>query len=179
MSACRRADRGSTPWFTLFAVTASTYDRSSSSRSISIFRPRASVRHKLTTFGRSGIGVSIGFEHEANRRDDAGPLLLFSNQLLTSRRREAVSLDAAPGLGDRPLTGDEPFLFEPVQRRKQRSGLDVEGAPGDLLDALGNADAVARLELERPQDQQAESALEDFGRLRHGVGLNIDNLYQA
>jgi hypothetical protein len=50
-----------------------------------------------------------------------------------------------------------------MQRGKERSGFDLEGSAGDLLDALRDANAMTRLEFERPQYQKVQSALEEFG----------------
>jgi hypothetical protein len=45
-----------------------------------------------------------------------------------------------------------------MESRKQRAGLDVEGAVRNLQDPPGDAEAVVRLEAQRAQDQQVEGA---------------------
>ena len=63
-----------------------------------------------------------------------------------------------------PPFGVEPSgALQPLQRRQQRAGIDLEDAARDLLDAPGDAEAVHRLETERLEDEHVERALDDVG----------------
>src|SRR5690349_15836723 len=61
-----------------------------------------------------------------------------------------------------------------MQGRKQRTGFDDERLPADLLDAIGDADAVLRFEGKRLEDEEIERALEQLRlSLRHGADYSI------
>jgi hypothetical protein len=45
-----------------------------------------------------------------------------------------------------PVRGEEPAIFEPVQRRIERSLRDLHHVAGNLLQALGDGVAVDRVE---------------------------------
>jgi hypothetical protein len=46
-----------------------------------------------------------------------------------------------------------------VQGRVERSGRDLQHLAGDLQDALGDGEAVLRLERQRPEDEEIQRAL--------------------
>lgn len=111
--------------------------------------------------------MSVGIQYETDRGDDSCPLFLFHRELLTSGRRQFVSLYAAAGLARRPLTADKALLLEAMQSGEQRSSLDAERPFRDLLDAIGDADTVPRLRLESAENQEREGAFENLCLLRH------------
>ena len=63
-----------------------------------------------------------------------------------------------------------------MERGEERPGLHLEGAAGDLRDAIGDGDAVARLQLQGPQDQQAQGALDQVARPAHARLLSVINI---
>ena len=93
------------------------------------------------------------FENLADGRDDAFPEPALRGQFAATGCGQPIRLDPSSLLVDVPVTVDPAFELEPVQRGEQRAGLDDERAAGHLADALGNADAVERLKVERAQDQ--------------------------
>jgi len=58
----------------------------------------------------------------------------------SATRRQYIALRTAVILGEPPFALDQPFTFEPAKRRKERAGVDREGAFADLGDA--DADGV-------------------------------------
>ena len=84
-------------------------------------------------------------------------------QLAPARLRQRVKLRAAVVFRFTPLRSKPALLFQPVQRREQRSGLDVERASRELRDAPRDAQAVVRPQRQRAQDQQVESPLQEVG----------------
>src|SRR4051812_3933693 len=95
------------------------------------------------------------------------PLRSLALQLPATRRREDIGLYAAAGVGYAPFTPDEPALFEPVERREERAGTDGKRAACDLLDAVGDVDAMPRLGLERAEDEHGQCSLEEFDASSH------------
>jgi hypothetical protein len=71
-------------------------------------------------------------------------------------------------------------LFQSVNRRVERSLLDLEDLCTDLLDTLRNSPAVHWLEGDSFENEQVERALDQIGRFAHGVPLDylqyMDNL---
>src|SRR5262249_14035959 len=112
---------------------------------------------------------------------DARPVLLFGGELFEAGRRDLVILRAASFGRFAPGAGDVAILFEPMERREQRAGLDEERAARNLLDTIGHADAVSRLERESFEDEQIERPLHQFGLLlRHAAvasRINIERRY--
>ena len=78
---------------------------------------------------------------------------------------EGVVLRAAIVLGDPPVPRDQPVPFQPSQRREERPGVDLKGAPADLFEAYADAVAVERFERQRLQDQHVQRALDEPARL--------------
>src|SRR5262249_10738472 len=102
------------------------------------------------------VPLRLRREHLAHREHDALPLLGLALQLPAPRGLEAVRLDAVAVLRLAPRADDGAVLLEAVEGGKEGAGLDHEGAARDLLDALGDREAVSRLERERSQDQEIE-----------------------
>src|SRR5262249_54801729 len=106
----------------------------------------------------------------AHREHDPLPLLGLPLELAATGGLEAVRLDAVAVLRLAPRADDGALLLQTMERREERARLDDEGAGRDLLDPLGDREPVARLERERPQDQEVERSLEQLGptgRRRH------------
>src|SRR5262245_58904274 len=62
---------------------------------------------------------------------------------------------------------DPALLFQPVQRRVERTLLYVEHFARDLLDPLGDRPAVQRLGRYRFQNQEIQSPLDQIARFPH------------
>src|SRR5690606_35969118 len=67
-----------------------------------------------------------------------------------------------------PPGRDPPPVLEAVKRRVEGALVDPQHVARELLDALGDAPPVHRLQRQGPQDQEVQRALEQVGpRLRH------------
>ncbi len=86
-----------------------------------------------------------------------------ASSCLLPARVHRVDLRAPRVLGLAPFGVEPAGALEPLQRRQQRSGVDLEDAARDLLDTPRDAEAVHRLEAERLEDEQVERALNDVG----------------
>src|SRR5262249_3107300 len=151
-TASARAVSGSRPAAIFFSMRSSMYASSSSSRSPSTADWRNRVRRSAPMRGRTG--TSSLAEHLRDGERDGRPLFLFHGEPPAAGRGQLVTLDAAAQIVGRPLAGDQPFALEAMERREERSRFDAEGAAGDLLEAVGDAESVARLEFERAEDQE-------------------------
>ena len=136
-------------------MSVPTVARISSSRSRSSVSLRKSELHRLVSRGSRRMAVghwpscSLG-EDLSDRQGDARPELLFGREPPLAGRGHPVVLGAAPLGRGAPFSGDEPLLLEPMQHRKERARADLKRAARGLLDAVGDADAVPRLERQRP-----------------------------
>src|SRR5262245_55901951 len=148
-------------------MRSSRYPRTSSSRSRSTRSPWASVRHMLTTL-RSRDTLLLGLQHLCDGKDDAGPLIELACQLTAAFGGELIRFHAPPFGREGPLALNETLLLEAMEGRKERSRLDLKCAGRDLLDALGDADAVTRLELKRTKNQKVQSTAKELGARHRG-----------
>ena len=81
---------------------------------------------------------------------------------------QTVRLDAAAAGRHFPVPFDPAVLLQPMKRGKERPRLHDERAARDLLDPIGDADAVPRFELQGLQDEEIERPLHQFRlALRH------------
>ena len=88
----------------------------------------------------------------------------FALDLASPRARQLVKLSPPVRLRHAPCRPDPAPLLEPQQRRIQRSLVERQRAAGDLLNALGEPEAVLRPHsLERAQHHQVERALQNIG----------------
>ena len=94
--------------------------------------------------------------------------------MAASGASQTVGLDAVARRQRFPFALDPSVLFQAVERGKQRSGLDLERPARRLKDALGDSGAMERLQFERPENQQVQSALDE-----RGDGLWIGLLYRC
>jgi hypothetical protein len=120
-----------------------------------------------------------------NARDSGGegvPLVLLLPEPRPTESREAVELRPPVVLGRAPLRADPPAVLETVERRVQRTLVDLEDVRRALLDAHGDAPTVHGLvDLEDLEDEQVQRALEQipirvrhlasFGRTPAGAGM--------
>ena len=103
------------------------------------------------------------------RRPNRGRRVGIATMPGRARERQPVRFDATSPRWHLPLALDQSVLLEAVECRKQRAGFDLERSSGRLENALGDGGAMERLEFERPQDEQIQSAFEEGrDRIRHG-----------
>jgi hypothetical protein len=92
---------------------------------------------------------------------DELPARRFRVEVAAARLGELVELRPAVVFRLAPLGLQPALLFEAVERGKERTGLDVEGAAGDLRDSARDAKAVIGAQRKRAQNQQIERPLEN------------------
>lgn len=94
-------------------------------------------RRKLRAFRRNGIGELRLRRFQGLRYGpgDAAPALRFGLQLFLSGLRQAIVFGAAVVLRISPKGGNPAFFFHSVEGGKERAGLDIKRAAGDLLDS--------------------------------------------
>jgi hypothetical protein len=68
------------------------------------------------------------------------------------------------------------MALEPVERGIEGPLRDLEHIAGDLLNALGDAPAMPRFELDGPEDQEIERALDEIGSTRLFVTQRHDRI---
>src|ERR1035437_6531453 len=92
-------------------------------------RRRHNIRMVMVLF--SGAKEPL---HQGHR---ALPILRFPRDLLSPRARQLVEFGLAIGIAGAPARFDPAALLQSQERRIQRPLVEIEGAAGDLLDALG------------------------------------------
>ena len=90
-------------------------------------------------------------------------------ELLAAGFGQGVELGAAILFRGAPLCADPFLAFQAIERRVERTLLDLQDVARDLLDALGDAPAVHGFERQSFQDQKIERALQDFDPWTHGL----------
>ena len=140
--------------------------------------PNAQTRSP--TFSLVGVNSSLnvagrcrylrGFEDLGHGSNYALPLLGLSGEAALAAGRERVRLRTA-SVRAGPLARDQVVRLQPMQGWKERSRLHLKGPPGDLLDPIGNRDAMQGFELYGLQDQQVQRATEKscFVVFRHVI----------
>jgi hypothetical protein len=121
------------------------------------------------------MGQFLGrLEHLSNGGGQLLPFALFRFQLLAAAFGEFIEFRAAVVLGCAPAGFDPASPLEAMQRRIQRTLLDLENFAGNLMDPLGNSPAVIGSQGQRSQDQQIERALRKIDALlRHMLPLRF------
>ena len=98
-----------------------------------------------------------------HRERHATPVRFFHLKLPLANARQAIELCAAARVGLAPLRADEAAFFEAVERRKERPGLHIERAVGDLADAAGDPKSVQRVGHQAAKNQQVEGPAQQIG----------------
>ena len=88
------------------------------------------------------------------------PHFHFPRKMPAAGRGERVVPRAPVVLRDAPFRVDQPLPFEAVEGGIEGALAELEDMFGPLLDALGDAPPVHRLELQGSQDQHVERALQ-------------------
>src|SRR2546427_5045957 len=124
-------------------------------------------------------GSGLGAEEAGDGGDAARPVGGFGIELFAAGAGQGVVLRAARVLGFAPLAAQPAAPLEPLERGKERAGVDLEDAARDLLDAAGDTETVEGVEAQGLEDQHVQSALDDFGAGRvHGskvARLHLDS----
>jgi len=76
-----------------------------------------------------------------------------------------VKTRAPAQLRDAPFGFDPALMFQPVKRRIERALVNLQDFFGNLLDAFRDCPAMQRTGLQRPENQEIESTLQEI----HGV----------
>src|SRR5262245_12856915 len=97
-----------------------------------------------------------------NRADQLVPLPDRSLQLFTPLGCEPVVLRSTIVLRRALFNGDPTSFDETMERRIERSLLDLQHVLGAAFDGLGDRVAVRRPGSKSPQDQQVEGALQEL-----------------
>src|SRR6185436_6152800 len=120
--------------------------------------------------------VSSAPQGGGNGQRDAAPFLRLRLELAAAGGRELIVAGAAVVVGLAPARGEPARLLHPVKGGEERARLHHEGAPRDLLDAMGDGHAVFLAQGQGLQDQQIQGALQQVGRGRHHAPPT-ENLY--
>jgi hypothetical protein len=121
-----------------------------------------------------GHGSTFLAEQARDGGNAARPIRSLEFKLLFSSACELVELCASGVFCLPPLRIEPSGALQALQRRKQRTGVHLENASGNLLDPSGDSEAVQRLEAEGLQDQHVECALDDIGvGIVHGKTLAV------
>lgn len=117
-------------------------------------------------------GTSRHLQDGGQRAGESCPVLALLDELSLPRAGERIPLGLAPVLGGFPLEGDEPPCLEPVERRIQRAGVDVQHLARRCLDPQGEIISVGGLGAQELEDDELEGALQEgCGSWRHGCPL--------
>src|SRR5262245_12222700 len=146
-----------------FSVCRSMWKRISWSRPTSRSSRRASdrSRRQLSAIQRMIVPLRHGgVEHLVDGARCAPPLRQLRLELPPALPRQRVVAGTPAVLGDVPVRLDETLALEPVEGRVERPLAELQHALGPLLDALGDAPAVHRLELQCLEPEHVECALE-------------------
>src|SRR5262245_6021648 len=92
--------------------------------------------------------LCFGSQHARDRASHSFPVLGFHRELPFAALGQAVELRLAVVLGRAPLGRNPALLFEPVERRIERTLVDAEHVLRDLLQPLRDAPAVLGTEPE-------------------------------
>src|SRR5215510_1330955 len=102
------------------------------------------------------------FENLRDGGAEFPPGVGFRLELGAAFRGELVVLRTPVVVGRAPARLDPAAPLEPVERRVERSLLDLQRGAGDLMEPLGDRPAVLRLERDRLENEEVEGALRKF-----------------
>ena len=123
---------------------------------------RAETETEIAQQVAQHLACSARLQDEPDRGHQLRPRVRLGLELLASAPRELVVLCAPIVLRHAPLGLDPAAAFEPVQRRVQRAGLDVELVARDLADPRGYSPSMQRRERQRLENEEIEGALWQF-----------------
>src|SRR5450756_2590240 len=151
---------------------------SCNSRSSRLPRRRLSKRRQNMGMG---VVLSGGAKESLHQGHGALPILRFPRDLFPPRARQLVEFGPAIGIAGAPARFDPAALLQAQERGIQRPLVEIEGAAGDLLNALGQPEPVLRPHgFERPQHHQIERALENARvSCRHPKGVWLGSFWMS
>ena len=124
---------------------------------LALERPRRSTRRHQV------IAILPRLENQSDRFGQPQPAGRLFLQLLSPFGREAIELRLAAGVRHLPVRGQQPAVFEPVQRRIERALRHLDYVARDQLKALRDGVAVNGPGGDDLEDQQVERALGEIG----------------
>src|SRR6266850_1091570 len=169
--AASRASSGVIPRAMLSSVSIARYASSSRARSSSHW-PRNQKRLMLivpaglkrpfysSSAALSGPRSSRGTKDAVDRADDRVPAVRLFGELLAPGRSQPVIARLPVVLGGAPERRNPLAIFEPMERRVQRSVLDRQHVVGLPFNGVGDRVPVCRADGQCFQDQQVERPLE-------------------
>jgi hypothetical protein len=102
------------------------------------------------------------------------PVRGFGGKLFAAGARQRIEFCAPRIFRVSPLGVEPTGTLESLERREQRSRIDLEHTLRQLLDASRNSETMHRLETQRLENQQVERALDDVGvGLVHGSSRRV------
>src|SRR5690606_39287412 len=103
-------------------------------------------------------GGSGRVEHESDGADGPLPVLACLRQMADALWRQAIELRPSAFGRDTPRRGDQLLILEAVQRRIERTLVDLQRFARQLPEAVRNAPPVERFGLQRLEHLQVERA---------------------
>src|SRR5664279_2210545 len=162
--AARRGASGVAPARIFSAASSSTYACISSSNSRSCRSRWRRFFQKAESVEFSGMARSSGGSQRRGDRDRyAAPVFRLFAQLPLAGLGEPVIFGSPVVLRLPPSRREPAGLLHAVERREERAGLHVEGAFGDLPNAVRHPQPVHLAEHQRAEDEQVERALQELG----------------
>src|SRR5258706_1697594 len=124
MLARRSASDSFMPAAAFLTACMAKWNCNSSSRSFSARRRKNKERQFISSL----------LEHAADCGGEPGPVFRLQPQLPASRSCQAVEAGAAAELENAPFSRNRALLFQTMERRIQRSLVDAQDVPRNLLD---------------------------------------------
>src|SRR5689334_18008063 len=121
------------------------------------------MRRPAVSWRQKDIQLTLGFQEPRNGGGSAVPVRRFDLKLPFPCACKEVKLRAARVLGLPPLGIQPSSTLQPLQGRKQRSGIYLEHSARNLLDPACNAEAMHGLEAQRLENQHIERTLDYIG----------------
>src|ERR1035441_2372055 len=164
--AMRPASTAASPRARFFSASIARWKFNSSSSSLSTRRRENNARSRIPKSFQPISCLcdarSCLFQHPPDRRRQPRPRFLLHAELLAPRRGQPVEPRAPPQLGDAPFGTDPTLVLQPVQRRIERSLVDPQHIPRNLLDAFGDGPPVLRPGLQGAENEEVERALQEI-----------------
>src|SRR2546423_781717 len=106
------------------------------------------------------LSLLLRLQHARNRVRKLRPLRTLFRQLLLSCGRQLVKFCPLLVFGDSPFRFNPLLFFQAVQRRIQRTGIDLQQLARPIPDRHADPIAVLRSPLQRLQNQQVQRPLQ-------------------
>jgi hypothetical protein len=120
-----------------------------------------------------------GAKNAGDGSGESVPLAGFNGELPPALGGQPVKFGAAIIFGNAVLGGDPPSLDEAMKSRVERALLDLQNIGRIEFDCFGNRVSVRRPEEQRAENEQVESALQEFEALIAFFGRHSRGVYGA